>query len=75
MLYAQRHIRQGTRVHSIVRHMHGLFQHQAGARSWRRYLSEYSHAHDANEFILAKALEQRTIAAEQAASTQFAAVQ
>lgn len=38
--YAEQQIEQGARVWHIARHMLGLFQGQAGARIWRRYLSQ-----------------------------------
>ena len=37
--YVQREIAAGTRLHSITRHMHGLFQHVPGARAFRRHLA------------------------------------
>ncbi len=38
--YAAKCARQGIRLHSITRHMHGLMAGRAGARAWRRFLSE-----------------------------------
>ena len=38
--YAAREIAEGTHLHSITRHMLGLFQGMPGARSWRRMLSD-----------------------------------
>ncbi len=37
--YARREIEKGTRLHSITRHLLGLFHATGGARRWRRYLS------------------------------------
>ncbi len=37
--YVQREIAAGTRLHSMTRHMHGLFQHVPGARAYRRHLA------------------------------------
>ncbi|TCP61314.1 tRNA-U16,U17-dihydrouridine synthase [Rhodovulum bhavnagarense] len=38
--YIARHLAQGGRLHSVTRHMLGLFAGQPGARAWRRILSE-----------------------------------
>jgi tRNA-dihydrouridine synthase A len=38
--YARAQMRQGVRLHSITRHMHGLMAGREGARAWRRFLSE-----------------------------------
>jgi tRNA-dihydrouridine synthase A len=38
--YIAAHLAQGGRLHQISRHMLGLFHGQAGARHWRRLLSE-----------------------------------
>ncbi|MBF2760776.1 MAG: tRNA dihydrouridine(20/20a) synthase DusA [Ectothiorhodospiraceae bacterium AqS1] len=37
--YAQEEIEKGTRLHSIARHILGLFHATPGARRWRRHLS------------------------------------
>lgn len=37
--YARGEIEKGTRLHSITRHLMGLFHATPGARRWRRYLS------------------------------------
>jgi tRNA-dihydrouridine synthase A len=37
--YARAQARQGVRLHSITRHMHGLMAGREGARAWRRFLS------------------------------------
>lgn len=39
--YAQGQLDEGARIWHIARHMLGLFQGQAGARAWRRYLSQH----------------------------------
>lgn len=39
MDYAREQVEKGVRLHSITRHMLGLFQGQPGAAKWRRYLS------------------------------------
>lgn len=38
--YIAAHLAEGGRLHSITRHMLGLFHGQPGARHWRRVLSE-----------------------------------
>lgn len=55
--YADRQLTQGTRLHSITRHMLGLYQHQPGARAWRRFLSENIHRPGVSEQLLLDALD------------------
>lgn len=38
--YAREQASKGVRLHCISRHMHGLMAGRAGARAWRRFLSE-----------------------------------
>ena len=38
--YVEEELYKGTRLHSITRHILGLFQGLPGARAWRRHLSE-----------------------------------
>ncbi|MEO0915812.1 MAG: tRNA dihydrouridine(20/20a) synthase DusA [Pseudomonadota bacterium] len=38
--YIEAHLAEGGRLHSVTRHMLGLFSGQPGARIWRRLLSE-----------------------------------
>ncbi|MEO0809203.1 MAG: tRNA dihydrouridine(20/20a) synthase DusA [Pseudomonadota bacterium] len=38
--YTAAHIARGGRLNNIIRHMHGLYHGQPGARAFRRYLSE-----------------------------------
>jgi len=40
ILYAERELAKGTRLHSMSRHILGLFNGLPGARKWRRYISE-----------------------------------
>jgi tRNA-dihydrouridine synthase A len=40
LIYAEREMRAGTPLRAITRHMMGLFAGRAGARAWRRVLSE-----------------------------------
>lgn len=47
----------GTPLHSITRHMTGLFQGQRGARKWRQHLSAVSTDADNNPDFVLKALE------------------
>ena len=54
--YIADHIAAGGRLHQVTRHMLGLFQGRAGARMWRRYLSENACRDGANEQTLLKAL-------------------
>jgi tRNA-dihydrouridine synthase A len=38
--YVRSQLRQGARLHSIARHLHGLMAGREGARAWRRFLSD-----------------------------------
>ena len=38
--YAERELARGERLHSITRHMLGLYSGEPGARDYRRLLSE-----------------------------------
>jgi tRNA-dihydrouridine synthase A len=38
--YIEAHLAEGGRLHSVTRHMMGLFAGRPGARAWRRILSE-----------------------------------
>ncbi|MEO0700645.1 MAG: tRNA dihydrouridine(20/20a) synthase DusA [Pseudomonadota bacterium] len=40
LLYIAAHLAEGGRLHSVTRHMLGLFAGRPGARAWRRTLSE-----------------------------------
>ncbi|NQW14679.1 MAG: tRNA dihydrouridine(20/20a) synthase DusA [Rhodobacter sp.] len=52
--YIEAHLAHGGRLNQITRHMLGLFHGQAGARHWRRLLSETVHKDGAGpEAILA----------------------
>lgn len=55
--YIEQHLSQGGRIHSITRHMLGLFAGRPGARGWRRTLSEGAHRHGAGLEVLDAALE------------------
>lgn len=54
--YAATQCRLGVPLRSIVRHMLGLYHGQAGARQWRRTLSDSSLLAGADEGLLAQAL-------------------
>lgn len=54
--YVERELANKTRLTSITRHILGLFQGQAGARAWRRYISEHAHQKNAGIEILNEAL-------------------
>ena len=38
--YARARVAEGERLQAITRHLHGLMAHRAGARAWRRFLSD-----------------------------------
>lgn len=46
--YVEREIIKGTRLHSMSRHILGLFNGLPGARKWRRYISENAPRADAS---------------------------
>jgi len=54
--YARRQAHRGVRLHAITRHMHGLIGGAAGARAWRRFLSEVAGRPDATPETLQRAL-------------------
>lgn len=54
--YIDRHLKGGGRLHSVTRHMLGLFTGQPGARSWRRVLSERAVKEGAGSEVLEDAL-------------------
>ncbi len=52
--YVERQLSRGQPLHRLTRHILGLFAHQPGARSWKRYISENAHLGGAGcEVILA----------------------
>jgi tRNA-dihydrouridine synthase A len=53
--YIERELAQGTRLHSITRHLHGLFRAVPGARAFRRHLAGAAAA-DAGAELLRAAL-------------------
>jgi tRNA-dihydrouridine synthase A len=55
--YAERQLREGQTLHAVTRHVLGLFAHQPGARSWRRYFSDCARQPDASAELLRRAAE------------------
>lgn len=58
--YMDGELAKGTALHSMSRHILGLFQGCPGARAWRRYLSENSHRSGADSSVVKAALEKIT---------------
>ena len=56
--YIEAHLADGGRVHSVTRHMLGLFSGRPGARAWRRHLSENTTRKGAGAEVVLEALEQ-----------------
>jgi tRNA-dihydrouridine synthase A len=54
--YIERELARGARVHSITRHLHGLFQAVPGARAYRRHLATAAVKPGACAEVLAEAL-------------------
>ncbi|GHA53113.1 tRNA-dihydrouridine(20/20a) synthase [Amylibacter ulvae] len=54
--YITNHIENGGKLHQITRHMLGLFSGQAGARHWKRHLSENAHKTGADAQVVQDAL-------------------
>ena len=54
--YIDNEIRKGTKLHSMTRHMLGLFRGVKGAKQFRRYLSENAYSENASIDVLYKAL-------------------
>ncbi len=54
--HAAAHMAEGGRVHSVTRHMLGLFAGRPGARAWRRHLSEAASRPGAGPEIIEEAL-------------------
>ena len=61
--YIDAELARGTRLHSVTRHMLGLFAGQPGARAWRRLLSEQAHRSGAGIEVIETALERYRAAA------------
>jgi tRNA-dihydrouridine synthase A len=56
MPYAELQLKQGVRMHSMTRHLLGIFQGKPGARAWRRYLSENANKKGTGTEVLSEAL-------------------
>jgi tRNA-dihydrouridine synthase A len=54
--YVAQQLSLGVRLHSITRHILGLFHGEPGARAWRRYLSEHGVKPGADSAVLVQAL-------------------
>ena len=54
--YIEDHLARGGRLNQITRHMLGLFAGRAGARQWRRTLSEQAHKPGAGPEVVEQAL-------------------
>jgi tRNA-dihydrouridine synthase A len=54
--YIERELAEGTRLHAITRHLHGLFHGVPGARAFRRRLAEAGASPQAGAVLLREAL-------------------
>jgi tRNA-dihydrouridine synthase A len=54
--YIERELAQGTRLHGITRHLHGLFRGVPGARAFRRHLAGAATSPQAGAELLSAAL-------------------
>ena len=54
--YARAQAQRGVRLHSVTRHLHGLMAGCAGARAWRRFLSDVASRPDARSESLFSSL-------------------
>ena len=54
--YIDSEIARGTELHSITRHILGLYHGCPGAKAWRRHLSEQAHVAGADSSVLKAAL-------------------
>ena len=54
--YIERELAKGTRLHAMIRHLHGLFRAVPGARAFRRRLAEAATKPQAGAEVLAAAL-------------------
>ena len=55
--YVERKLAEGVRLHSMTKHMLGLFNGRPGARAFRRHLSENATRDDADIAVLREALD------------------
>ena len=70
--YIERELSRGVRLHSITRHLHGLFQAVPGARAYRRHLATAAVKPGACAEVLAEALALVVDRASQQAQTAAA---
>jgi tRNA-dihydrouridine synthase A len=54
--YIERELAHGTRLHAIMRHLHGLFRAVPGARAFRRALADAATSPQAGSELLTAAL-------------------
>jgi tRNA-dihydrouridine synthase A len=54
--YIDSEMEHGVDLHSITRHILGLYQGCRGAKAWRRHLSENAHSPDADSTVVKEAL-------------------
>jgi tRNA-dihydrouridine synthase A len=54
--YIDAEIARGTKLHSMTRHILGLYQGVRGAKAWRRHLSEHVHVDGADSSVVKAAL-------------------
>jgi tRNA-dihydrouridine synthase A len=54
--YIEQELQRGTRLHSIVRHLHGAFHAVPGARAYRRHLATQAYKPGAGVSVLTEAL-------------------
>jgi tRNA-dihydrouridine synthase A len=57
LAYVERQLRQGVRLHTLIKPMLGLYNGRPGARLFRRHLSEQAPRHDAGITVLREALD------------------
>lgn len=55
--YIEKELSKGVRLHSVTRHILGLFNGLPGAKKWRRYLSENATKREAEIEVLYKSLD------------------
>ncbi len=60
--YIARHLDEGGKLHAVTRHMLGIFAGMAGARAWRRILSEKAHRDGAGVEVVLEALDRVVLA-------------
>jgi len=55
--YVEEQLASGERLHTIARHLHGLYKHSPGSNAWKRYLSTHAHKPGAGVQVLRDARE------------------